>query len=476
MRNSAHLIKKRLAVFLVVLMSINTLGAVVSDNDGSAFITKAEFDSLKNDFQSQIDQYNTSIDAKIDGAIASYLAGVNVSSRIKLMNQYENYKLGTGQYLRGIKWIATGSVINPPVSSIKDTQELYQRIKWYAGGSGKVDWGILSVGYKSESETAEKRIEINQHDEIIAWGKFSCYIEGDIIYLISQRPGTGTNYYGYAPYPVQTIAKIMRKPQKLVWNDTLHAGNVYDITTGGTTSERYPMNPELNWFKYYETIPQESASFNLDDIKIAPLLTEIEACLPPAPGQNDPDFTFSEDPGNTCYAGSRLVVNEHLTDGLISVTNDVWVPSESYVGQTTLPSIANAACVWLNMHINSFSLLRYNELSFKVINDYIGVNVPFKSGLPVTQIIDFKSEDQLLINIESPATSGILILYVKDNPDENWNGNKTNYTSDPRWKVTKNHKYSVTLDIEQNLSGCLYAVWLPDEPAVLPTLDIYKIG
>ena len=52
---------------------------MVSDNDGSAFITKAEFDSLKNNFQNQIDQYNTSIDSKIDGAIASYLAGIKVS-------------------------------------------------------------------------------------------------------------------------------------------------------------------------------------------------------------------------------------------------------------------------------------------------------------------------------------------------------------------------------------------------------------
>ena len=81
MRKSTRIVKKLLALFLVVLMSINTLGAVVSDNDGSAFITKAEFDSLKNDFQSQIDQYNTSIDSKIDGAIASYLAGINVAKK-----------------------------------------------------------------------------------------------------------------------------------------------------------------------------------------------------------------------------------------------------------------------------------------------------------------------------------------------------------------------------------------------------------
>lgn len=69
------------ALFLVLLLSIESFGAVVSDNDGSAFITKAEFDSLKNDFQSQIDQYNTSIDAKIDGAIAAYLAGIRTSNK-----------------------------------------------------------------------------------------------------------------------------------------------------------------------------------------------------------------------------------------------------------------------------------------------------------------------------------------------------------------------------------------------------------
>ena len=79
MKKGMRLIKRVVALFLVLLLSIESFGAVVSDNDGSAFITKAEFDSLKNDFQSQIDQYNTSIDAKIDGAIASYLAGITVS-------------------------------------------------------------------------------------------------------------------------------------------------------------------------------------------------------------------------------------------------------------------------------------------------------------------------------------------------------------------------------------------------------------
>ncbi len=95
MRKSTRIVKRLLALFLVVLMSIESFGAVVSDNDGSAFITKAEFDSLKNDFQSQIDQYNTSIDSKIDGAIASYLSGISLekkSSKPILVSNYNQMR------------------------------------------------------------------------------------------------------------------------------------------------------------------------------------------------------------------------------------------------------------------------------------------------------------------------------------------------------------------------------------------------
>ena len=68
--------KKALCLIFAFLLSINSFAAVVSDNDGAAFITKAEFEALKTDFNDQIENYNASIDNKIDGAIASYLAGL----------------------------------------------------------------------------------------------------------------------------------------------------------------------------------------------------------------------------------------------------------------------------------------------------------------------------------------------------------------------------------------------------------------
>ena len=72
--------KTFISIILVLIMALESFAATVSDNDGSAFITKAEFDSLKNNFQSQIDQFNSSIDSKIDAAIAAYLAGIKVST------------------------------------------------------------------------------------------------------------------------------------------------------------------------------------------------------------------------------------------------------------------------------------------------------------------------------------------------------------------------------------------------------------
>lgn len=85
-------IKNRIiCVVISILLSVNCFCAVVSDNDGSAFITKAEFDSLKNNFQSELDSYNSAIDSKIDSAIASYLAGISVSKTTSKEPYISNY-------------------------------------------------------------------------------------------------------------------------------------------------------------------------------------------------------------------------------------------------------------------------------------------------------------------------------------------------------------------------------------------------
>lgn len=99
-----------MALLLVLLLSIESFGAIVSDNDGSAFITKAEFDSLKNDFQAQINSYNTSIDSKIDGAIAAYLSGIRVSQS----NSYNLFFAGENTHF--MNGVITPEYVEPDLS------------------------------------------------------------------------------------------------------------------------------------------------------------------------------------------------------------------------------------------------------------------------------------------------------------------------------------------------------------------------
>lgn len=74
---------KKIIIILCLIFSTNMYAAIaVTDNDGSAFITKSEFDALKSSFQAQIDSYNQSIDSKIDEAIASYLSGINIAKKV----------------------------------------------------------------------------------------------------------------------------------------------------------------------------------------------------------------------------------------------------------------------------------------------------------------------------------------------------------------------------------------------------------
>ena len=86
-----------LAMLLILLLSIECFAAIVSDNDGSVFVTKAEFEALKENFSSQVENYNASIDSKIDGAIASYLSGIDISKTLDVEPIISNYK--------DIKWM-----------------------------------------------------------------------------------------------------------------------------------------------------------------------------------------------------------------------------------------------------------------------------------------------------------------------------------------------------------------------------------
>jgi hypothetical protein len=92
MGKNIRILKKLITLFIIFAININVCAAIISDNDGSAFITKAEFDSLKNNFQNQLNEYYSNIDAKIDEAISNYLTGLVITTKYDLHSYINNFK------------------------------------------------------------------------------------------------------------------------------------------------------------------------------------------------------------------------------------------------------------------------------------------------------------------------------------------------------------------------------------------------
>ena len=102
----------KIAAILIVAICFNSMSAIVSDNDGSAFVTKAEFEAMKDNFADQVENYENSIDGKIDGAIAAYLAGIKTTRKTVITNMFRNAKINDKNNLVFALWATPAQAIN----------------------------------------------------------------------------------------------------------------------------------------------------------------------------------------------------------------------------------------------------------------------------------------------------------------------------------------------------------------------------
>ena len=118
-----NILKRGITFFVILVLCFNNFSAIVSDNDGSAFVTKSEFEAMKKDFSKQVDNYNESIDAKIDGAISSYLAGFRVTSKYVLNSILNTINKAGYNYLGAAGLPFTNGSIN--ISCTAQTPEVW---------------------------------------------------------------------------------------------------------------------------------------------------------------------------------------------------------------------------------------------------------------------------------------------------------------------------------------------------------------
>ena len=143
MKNVRKNLKRIFILLFILLFANNTIAAVVSDNDGSAFITKAEFDSLKTNFQLELNTYNTQIDSKIDDAISKYLTGVTVT--VEPFNYWEKIEETTGGNLYWQCSVNAGTENLTSQVNLSVTRELTEK---YARPQAYGWWNSTSESYR----------------------------------------------------------------------------------------------------------------------------------------------------------------------------------------------------------------------------------------------------------------------------------------------------------------------------------------
>ena len=469
MNKGIRLIKKLVALLLVLLISIESFGAVVSDNDGSAFITKAEFDSLKNNFQSQIDQYNTSIDSKIDGAIASYLAGITITKRQLLINKYNNIELMTGQKMKDLMWTnSTTYCVNAcnRQSGTADWQRIWMQGTLNFSGANQDNTagarGIVHFYDYTASNTTETRVELDRNNRIIAWGDYNVGFELFNTQTLAWNI-TAAGWGVWIPVQFNAFTGTVRRP----WLWKVNADHINESGNSLT---------ETSGAKCQETLPQDATYFYLDDILIAPMSNTNEAFLPPRPLVGDTSLWTEASGTSTNYSEKTIYYNaQDYIQGGTEATNTYHVTidnSRSGSRPMSLPASGNVLRVFKGLEARWFRIKKFNDVGFKAIYDNWFFDCPIKCGMPMVDKRTYKEEESVIVYVENAASNGYLIPYVSSLPSNNWNGAKTGYAID-KYRITAGTRKKIEVDIDSPGDKIVFVVWLPDTPCILPTLEIY---
>ena len=450
-------------------MSIESFAATVTDNDGAAFITKAEFDSLKKEFQTRLDKYNTGIDSKIEQAINGYIQGVVTKKQKMLENRYPEYELDDGQLFKNLKWTnSTSFKLNAcdRSSNQKDWQRIWTKMIWVNNGEyegyDSTLWGKSGIAYANQgtqSSTSQNRIEVDKFDRIIAWGTYNIGYEA-YNFQKSARDRSWTGIGAYNPVYFTTFSKSARRPW--LWS--------MDVNTLG--DDKYNARTdmfEIAAAKCFETMPSATETFNLSLVQIAPLSTAYEGRIGPQPSVSDTsDFTTVNNSSNT-YGLRVISYNSFIytdTDALRSTYNVSKHASSNFVLTNIAPRI------YTDLEARWFDCQKYNEQKFRCIYLANGFDCPIKSGIPITTQTKIISDDKIIVKVENAAYAGYLVPYLSKTPDANWGGAKSNYTIS-KYQIAKNTKKEIELTVDEPGEYYLFVVWLPNTACVMPDLTLY---
>ena len=401
------MVKKLLALFLVVLISIESFGAVVSDNDGSAFITKAEFDSLKNEFQSQLDNYNTTIDAKLDEAISSYLAGIKVKNSLELESIINKIN-GSTKYDKG--WFPMCKTFSPITTKKPVNGQLALNVVGNGGGGG-----AANNGWRSSFSFS---LNLNHSNALVRDTLYYIDIPStktDGVYYVYKKNRNGNFKMYDGKYVTMSYKELFTGVQfgyGKIWNFT---GSVIPTWTVGVMA-----NSSSIWTPMSTTVNYTIMNWNDAGTEIATPYDRAVTCLW-VPSFDATDVSQVWPVMGSCDSSANLIAldTENYTTMTLSNTKSTFksgfkglafthLNGADKTNTTNNGALGSDFEFYYNYH--PYEEIAMSDLAITEIADVLdNKKFPFYSGLPICKIAD---DGIVTIELEFHSESGNDIKYA----------------------------------------------------------------
>lgn len=377
MRSKLLFIKKVVAILIVLSMNFNTFAAVGA-NDGSAFVTKAEFDALVNTFNEQMDDYEGSIVSKVDGAIANYLAAQSNEVNVLLTNYYKD--INTKYNLYWTSSTTYSSQKDKPTPKLNISLEQASRNSQFQGDIVIADAKNDTLLYGG-LDSAETNFVAEEYKKILPT------LDGEYKY-----------FYGFFTSATSTTGKGPKKNVSTIYLDHPF-GFIFEPNDPGNTSA----SSTTSW-RYITSVYRYSTKAD-NDTKTFVL----------APYSKTKTYVY-----NYALSGSAYYMTDSSTTIAFNSTKPKWTWTDTRVDTSvqtrsvnqitktgdTITILNPATCGMPWMH-NQYE---QNNIKYKMIVEATGEDLPIKNGVKITEVI---ADGVATINM-TPKANGYAIFYVGD--------------------------------------------------------------
>ena len=378
MKSKLLYIKRILAVLIVLNISFNSYAAV-GGNDGSAFVTKAEFDALVNTFNEQMDNYEASIVSKVDGAIANYLAGRSTEVNTLLANYYKDVNSKYTLY-----WTSSttySSQKDKPTPKLNISLEQASRNSQFKG----------DITYAAE-----------KNDTLLYGGLDSAktnFVAEEYKKIVPTLDGEYKYFYAFFTAATSTTGKSPKMEVTTIYLDH-PVGYIFEPNDPGSTGE----SSSTSW-RYISSVYKYSTKMETD-----------KKTFVLAPYSKTKTYVY-----NYNLSGSAYSMTETSAYVAFNSTSPKWTWTDTRVDTSvqtrsvnqitktdaTIKILNPATCKMPWMH-NQYE---QNSIRYKMIMEATGEDLPIKNGIKISQSI---ADGVVTVNM-TPKANGYAIFYVGDN-------------------------------------------------------------